>query len=167
MKKFLVEPSMLSQSRDGEPFYIYLLVTEKAIDSVLVKEKEKQQKSMYYVSKALQGAEVRYQKIQKLAFALVINARRLRPYFQGHHIIVMTEHLIRQILRKPDLTERMIAWSVKLFKFNLEYKPRGLIKALVLANFILELSLPNTSEEEKRTWRLYVDESSKNKGSGA
>ena len=73
---------------------------------VLVKEEEKQQKLVYYISKALQGAEVRYQKIEKLAFALVINARRLRPYFPGHHIIVMTEHPIWQVLRKPDLAER-------------------------------------------------------------
>ena len=57
--------------------------------------KEKQQKSVYYISKALQGAEVRYQKIEKLALALAINARMLQPYFQGHHIIVMTKHPIR------------------------------------------------------------------------
>ena len=120
---------MLSKPRDGEPFYIYLSVTKKAISSVLVREEQKQQKSVYYISKALQGAEVRYQNIEKLAFTLVIHARRLRPYFQGHHIIVMIEHPIRQVLRKPSLVRRMITWSVELSKFSLEYRPRGPMKA--------------------------------------
>ena len=38
LKKFLVEPLVLSKSKDGEPFYIYKLVIEKTISSVLVKE---------------------------------------------------------------------------------------------------------------------------------
>ena len=65
LKKFLVEPPMLSKPRNEEPLYIYLSVTVKAISLILVREEEKQQKLVYYVSKALQGAKVRYQKIEK------------------------------------------------------------------------------------------------------
>ena len=56
LKKYLVEPQVLSKPRDGEPLYVYLLVIKKAISSVQVREDQKQQKPMYYVSKALQGA---------------------------------------------------------------------------------------------------------------
>ena len=35
LKRFLVGPPVLSRPRDGEPLCIYLLVTEKAISSVL------------------------------------------------------------------------------------------------------------------------------------
>ena len=73
------------------------------------------------MNKALQGAKVRYQKIEKLAFSLVVTIQRLQPYFQSHHIIVMTEHPIKQMLRKPDLAGRMIAWSMELSEFSLEY----------------------------------------------
>ena len=54
---------------------------------------------------------------------------------------------------------------MELFEFSLEYRPRGPIKAQVLAGFIVELSSPIISEEEKLTWRLYVDRSSNNGGS--
>ena len=37
----------------------------------------------------------------------------------------------------------------------------------MLADFIVELSPPITNEEEGRTWKLYVDGSSNNKGSEA
>jgi hypothetical protein len=48
------------------------------------------QKPVYFTSKALQGAEERYPRIDKLALALVVSTRRLRPYFQAHTIRVLT-----------------------------------------------------------------------------
>ena len=47
MNRFLVEPPMLSKPRDREPFYIYLLIIEKATSSILGKEEYKQQKLVY------------------------------------------------------------------------------------------------------------------------
>ena len=60
LKKFLVKSPVLNKPRNGEPLYIYLLVTKKAISLVLVREEQMQQKPVYYISKALQGAEVKY-----------------------------------------------------------------------------------------------------------
>ena len=45
---------------------------------------------MYYTSRALLGAEERYPLMEKLAFALVMAARKLKPYFQAHMVIVLT-----------------------------------------------------------------------------
>ena len=44
---------------------------------------------MYYVSKVLIVAETRYLKIEKLAYALLIAARKIRHYFQAHPIVVL------------------------------------------------------------------------------
>ncbi|KAL0427922.1 UNVERIFIED_CONTAM: hypothetical protein Slati_2967000 [Sesamum latifolium] len=41
---------------------------------------------IYYVSKVLNNAEGWYTPIEKMALALVITARRLRPYFLSHPI---------------------------------------------------------------------------------
>ncbi|XP_074351326.1 uncharacterized protein LOC141690420 [Apium graveolens] len=41
---------------------------------------------MYYVGKRLLDAETRYTSMEKLVYALVIAARKLRPYFQAHRI---------------------------------------------------------------------------------
>ncbi|CAL9001014.1 unnamed protein product, partial [Prunus brigantina] len=62
---------------------------------------------VHYVSKALQDAEARYSDIEKLAFALVVSARRLRPYFQAHTIHVLTNHPLRQVLQKPETSGRL------------------------------------------------------------
>ncbi|KAL0386629.1 UNVERIFIED_CONTAM: hypothetical protein Slati_4590800 [Sesamum latifolium] len=59
----------------------YLSVTPQVVSSVLVREEGGKQLPIYYVSKVLNGAEGRYTPIEKVALALVVTARRLRPYF--------------------------------------------------------------------------------------
>nr|KYP56267.1 Retrotransposable element Tf2 [Cajanus cajan] len=71
----------------------------------------------------------RYQMVEKLALALVTAARRLRPYFQSHQVVVKTDYPIKQILRKPELVGRMIAWSIELSEFGIRYESRGPLKA--------------------------------------
>ena len=119
-----------------------------------------------FVSRTLHGAEIRYQKIEKLALALVTTARKLRPYFQTHQVIVRTNQPIRQVLQKPDLAGRMMNWSVELSEFGVAYEPRGAIKAQALSDFVAELS-PNQSALTNLVWILSVDGSSNMKGSGA
>nr|KYP75978.1 Retrovirus-related Pol polyprotein from transposon opus [Cajanus cajan] len=72
-------------------------------------------------SRILQDTEKRYQMIEKMALALVTAARRLRPYFQSHQVVVKTDYPIKQILRKPELAGRMITWSVELSEFDIQY----------------------------------------------
>uniref|UniRef100_A0A2N9HFP5 RNA-directed DNA polymerase n=1 Tax=Fagus sylvatica TaxID=28930 RepID=A0A2N9HFP5_FAGSY len=54
------------------------------------------------------------QRMEKLALALVIAARKLRPYFQSHKIIVLTNHPLRKAMNKPDAAGRLIQWAVEL-----------------------------------------------------
>jgi len=78
-------------------------VTERAISSVLVQEQNQVQKPIYFVSKVLQGPEVRYQAPEKAALAVVFSARILRHYFQSFIVVVMTNLPICKVLQKPDV----------------------------------------------------------------
>ena len=98
---------MLVKSRMGEDLTLYLSVSEHAVSGVLVRDEVMAQTPIYYVSKALHDAETRYLEIEKLSFALVVAARKLRPYFQSHVILVPTSHPFRQILQNPDVSERL------------------------------------------------------------
>ncbi|GKV46151.1 hypothetical protein SLEP1_g53159 [Rubroshorea leprosula] len=80
----------------------------EAISSVLVREETKQQKPIYYISSVLHGAELRYPIAEKAALAVVTSAKKLRPYFQSHPIIVLTDQPLRQILQKPECSGRLI-----------------------------------------------------------
>ena len=86
---------LLSKPVEGEPLYLYLAATEYAISRVLVREEEKVQLPVYYISKRLIDAETRYPKMKKLALALVITSRKLRPYSHSHIIHILTNYPLR------------------------------------------------------------------------
>ncbi|KAL0434801.1 UNVERIFIED_CONTAM: hypothetical protein Sradi_0188000 [Sesamum radiatum] len=88
----LVKPSL------GDTLYLYLSVTPQVVSSVLVREEGGKQLPIYYVSKVLNGAEGRYTPIEEVALALVVTARRLRPYFLSHPIGVRTNTPLKQTL---------------------------------------------------------------------
>ena len=111
-----------------------------AVSFVLVKEEDKVQKVVYYVSKVLIGVETKYLKIKKLVYALLIAARKCRHYFQAHSIVVLIEQPLKQIFQRPDTSERLLKWSIELSEFHINYRPRMVIKAQVLADFIAEFT---------------------------
>lgn len=87
---------------------MYLAVSEYSISAVLVGEEELTQYPMYYVSKRLLDAETRYTNMGKLAYALILASRKLRPYFQAHRVEVKTSFPLRQVMHKPEASGRMI-----------------------------------------------------------
>jgi len=147
LKEYLANPPLLSLPEEGEILYLYLAVSPSAVSSVLVREESGLQKPVYFTNRALHRAEERYPRIEKLAFALVISARRLRPYFQAHAIRVLTEYPLKKVLQKLDLSGRLVNWAMELGEFDLEFYPRTTIKAQVMADFIAEFSnLPESHE---------------------
>ncbi|XP_077242546.1 uncharacterized protein LOC143883065 [Tasmannia lanceolata] len=108
------------------------------------------QRPVYYVSQILHDVELRYQKVEKIAYALVLAARKLRPYFQSHTIDVLTDQQLRQILHKPDSFGRLVKCSIELSEFDIQHKPRPAIKAQVLANFLAECIIPREPSERQK-----------------
>ncbi|KAG7567536.1 Ribonuclease H-like superfamily [Arabidopsis thaliana x Arabidopsis arenosa] len=104
--------------------------------------------------------------MEKLALAVVVSARKLRPYFQSHPIEVLTSHPLRSILHGPSQSGRLAKWAIELSEYDIEYKSRTSAKAQVLADFLTELPLDDgTFIETDSTWKLHVDGSSSKQGS--
>ena len=168
LKEYLASPPVLCKPQVGTPLKLYFAVTERALSAVLVQEQEQIQKPIYFVSKVLQGPEVRYQALEKAALAVVFSARRLRHYFQSFAVWVMTDLPIQKVLKKPDVAGRMVKWAVELSEFDIKYEPRGPIKGQIFADFVVELSFETVqSAEDNFRLVLSVDGSSNQLGSGA
>lgn len=73
-------------------------------------------------------AEIRYTRMEKLVYALILAARYLRPYFQANGIEVKTFYPLRQIFHKPESFGRMLKCVIELRQFHLEFTPRTTIK---------------------------------------
>ncbi|CAL9026172.1 unnamed protein product, partial [Prunus brigantina] len=136
LKEYMSRAPLLSTPEPGNILTIYLSVSATAVSSVLIRPHEGAEHPVHYVSKGLQDAEVRYPDIEKLAFALVVSARRLRPYFQAHSIHVLTNQPLRQVLHKPETSGRLVKWAIELGEFDIHYKPRPATKGQAVADFI-------------------------------
>jgi len=118
LKEYLASPPVLCKPELGTPLCLYFAVTEEAISLVLLQEQNQVQKPIYFVSKVLQGPELRYRALEKAALAVVFSIRRLCNYFQSFTVIVMTDVPIRKVLQKPDVEGIMVRWAVELFEFD-------------------------------------------------
>ncbi|CAL9000432.1 unnamed protein product, partial [Prunus brigantina] len=145
LKEYMSRAPLLSTPEPGDTLMVYLSISATAVSSVLIQTKEGAEHPVHYVSKALQDAEARYSDIEKLAFALVVSARRLRPYFQAHTIHVLTNHPLRQVLQKPETSGRLVKWAIELGEFDIHYKPRPATKGQAVADFISEFTEPSTN----------------------
>ena len=77
LKRYLRNPPLLSPSKERENLYLYLAVSATAVNAVLIREEGKTQLPVYYVSQAFQGVEVKYPRIEKIAFMLIVASRKL------------------------------------------------------------------------------------------
>ena len=96
LKKYLSSPPLLSPSIPGEELYLYIAVSQAVVSAALVRDEGGSQRPVYFISRAFRGAEERYSRTEKLAFALIIAARKLKPYFQVHTIVVLTDQPLKR-----------------------------------------------------------------------
>ncbi|KAK8924215.1 hypothetical protein KSP39_PZI019127 [Platanthera zijinensis] len=159
LKRKLTLTPLLQSPRSGKMLFLYLGVGPEAASSVLIREENRRQFPVYYVSHILKSAETRYPILERLALALVMSARRLRPYFQAHAVQLVTDQPLRSVLEKPEHLGRLAKWAIELSEFEISYVPRTAIKAHVLADFLIDTA-ESTFGQAKRSplaWTIYVD----------
>ena len=138
LKKYLSSPSLLSPSMPGEELYLYIAVSQAAVSAALVRDEGGSQRPVYFISRAFRGVEERYPRMEKLAFALITAARKLKPYFQAHTIVVLTDQPLKRAMSSPEAAERMALWAIELSEFDVQYRLRTAVKGQIVADFIAE-----------------------------
>ena len=78
--------------------------------------------------------------MEKLAFTLVTAARKLKPYFQAHTVIILTDKPLQRVMSNPEAAGRMALWAIELSEFNIQYHPHTAIKGQVVIDFIAEFT---------------------------
>ncbi|KFK43840.1 hypothetical protein AALP_AA1G180400 [Arabis alpina] len=119
LKEYLASPPVLAKPVHGEPLFLYRAVSETAVSGVLVGEERGEQKPIFYISKSLTEAETRYPVMEKLALSVLTTARKLRPYFQSHPIVVLSTFPLRSVLHSPSQSSRLAKWAIELSEYNI------------------------------------------------
>ncbi|KAK0583819.1 hypothetical protein LWI29_003474 [Acer saccharum] len=141
LQSYLSNPPLLVKPLPGDVLQLYLAVSDMATSATLVKECEGGiQRPIYYVSRSLNKTEKNYNQLEKLAFALVVVARKLHPYFQAHSIAVLTNLPLWQFMQRPNVSGKLVSWALELTQYDITFKPRVAIKRHALADFVAEFN---------------------------
>jgi hypothetical protein len=81
--------------------------------------------------------------MEKICYAIVMSARKLRHYFEAHRVRVLTNQLLNDIFRNRDSLGRIGKWAMELLEHVVDFKKRSAIKSQVLANFIADWTEPS------------------------
>ena len=171
LKAFLSKPPTLTASRrahGGQPteeLYLYLSCTTHIVSLALVAEREdsewqyKIQRPVYFISEVLSESKTRYPQVQKLLYAMLITARKLRHYFDEHRVVVITSFPIGDILRNKEAAGRIAKLAYELGSFDINFKLRTAIKSQALADFIAEWTDQQVPANPKgpEHWIMYFD----------
>ena len=123
-----------------EVLFAYIAVALYAISFVLIQVGSGIQRSVYYVSKSLNEANVRYLPLEKAILAVVHATRKLPHYFQAHTVVVLTQLPLKSILRSADYTGRVAKWDTILGAFDIKYMPCTSIKGQVLVDLVAKFA---------------------------
>ena len=140
LKQYLSRPPIMSSPVVDEVLFAYITVALYAISFVLIQVDNGIQRPVYYVSKSLNEARVRYLPLKKAILVVVHATRKLPHYFQAHTVVVLTQLPLKSILRSADYTGRVAKWGTILGAFDIKYMPRTSIKGQVLVNLVAKFA---------------------------
>ena len=135
------------------------------------------------MSKSLHKARVRYLPLEMAILAVVHATSKLPHYFQSHTVVVLTQLLLRSLLRSADYTGRIAKWGTILGAFDIKYMTRTSVKGQVITDLVAEFTEASAEErveeqnmdgklvgvisvQEYFLSKVYVDGATNHRGSG-
>ena len=114
----------MSKLEEEEVLFAYIAMASHAVSLVLIRVDDGVQRLVYYMSKSLHEADVRYLPLENAILALVHATQKLPHHFQAHTVVVLTLLPLRSLLH----TGRIAKWETILGVFDIKYMPRTSIK---------------------------------------
>ena len=87
----------MSSPEADEVLFAYIAVALQAVSLVLIRVDGGRQRPVYYVSKSLHDAEIRYLPLEKAILVVVHGTRKLLHYFQAYTVVVLTQLPLKAI----------------------------------------------------------------------
>jgi hypothetical protein len=140
IKKALTEAPVLISPDYSKYFLIFYFASCDTVATVLLQKNDqgKEQPISFY-NRALRDVELRYETMEKKAYALVKALKSFRVYVLHSKIIAYVPSAsVKDILIQPDMDGKRGKWIAKILEFDLEIKPTKLIKGQGLAKFLSE-----------------------------
>ena len=88
----------MSSLETNEVLFAYIAVAPHAVSFVLIRVDNGKQQPVYYVSKSLHEAKIRYLPLENAILVVVHGTRKLLHYFQARTVVILTQLPLKAIL---------------------------------------------------------------------
>jgi len=166
INNYLANPPVLVPPQHGKPFRLYLSTDDAVIGSALIQEFEGKERVIYYLSRRLVDAEVRYSATEKLCLCLYFSCIKLRHYLlSAECTVICKDDIVRYMLSMPIMSGRIGKWILALSKFDLCYESAKAVKGQIMADFVTQHH-GVVGALEIVPWTLFFDGSTCDRGEG-
>jgi len=129
LRIILINPPILVPLQHGKPFRLYLSIDDIVIGSALIQEFEGKERVIYYLSRRLVDAEIRYSAIEKLCLCLYFSCIKLRHYLlSAECTVICKDDVVKYMLSMQILSGRIRKWILTLLEFHLCYESVKAVK---------------------------------------
>lgn len=143
IKKAIQEAQVLKSPDYSKPFSLFSFASYHTVVVVLLqKDNEGYEHPIAFYSKSLQVAELKYEIMEKQAYALVKVVKAFRPYLVNAQVTTYVPHAaVKDILSQFEVTSKRCRWITRIQEFDLEIKITKLVRGLDLAKIMAESNL--------------------------
>eukprot|EP00253_Pinus_taeda_P035552 PITA_35552 len=140
IKIALTRTPVLTSPKFDRDFIIFLFASEHTIAAVLLQKDDLGcEKPITFFSKALRDDPLKYQIMEKQAYALVKAIKDFRVYILYSHVISYVPNVVvKDILTQKGIEGKMGKWIDNILEYDIEIKPTKLIKGQGLAKLMTE-----------------------------
>jgi len=140
IKIALTKTPTLTSPKFDRDFIIFSFASEHTIAAVLLqKDDQGYENPIAFFSKALRDAPLKYQIMEKQAYALVKSIKDFSVYILYSHVIAYVPNvLVRDILTQEGRERKRGKWIANILEYDIEIKPTKLIKGQGLAKLMTE-----------------------------
>ena len=132
-------PALVSRNFDKD-FMIFSFASEHTIVGVLLQKNEQnEEQPIAFYSKALRDSTLKYDIMEKKAYACVKALKEFRVYILcSHSTVFVPSAAIKDILTQVEPDGRRAKWIATLLEYDIDIKPTKLVKGQGLTKLMAQ-----------------------------
>jgi hypothetical protein len=140
IKQDIMESPTLISLDYSKSFYIFSFTSYDTVATVLLqKDDDSMDHLVAFFNKTLRDVELRYDPIEKQAYALIKSLKDFRIYILHAKVIAyVPSPSVKDVLTQPHIDRKRAKWITKLIKLDIQVNPTKLVKCQGLANLLME-----------------------------
>jgi RNase H-like domain found in reverse transcriptase/Reverse transcriptase (RNA-dependent DNA polymerase)/Integrase zinc binding domain/Integrase core domain len=161
VKTALCTAPVLATPNFDLPFFVHCDASQEGVGGVLTQVQEGEEHPIAFVSRKFNDAERNYSTTEQECLAVVFSIEKFRPYIEGYHFTVYTDHAsLKWLMRLEHPSGRLARWCVKLqqFDFDILHKKgsENVVPDILSRMYTPEIGLLDFTPQEADAWYLQM-----------